>query len=151
MSARSVCATGGPATVGPMRHTGPMSNPGLGLRATVRPLGLAVLWATVSTIILDWLLGPPPSPLVIGVFVWCAVVAVSLLLVVPVFVVWPAWRAPGYRVAALWGGLAVVVAGMVVEPDGVAVLQQAREVAGYAVAGVVGGVAYVLTLTFSDT
>jgi hypothetical protein len=127
-----------------------MSNPGISLRATFRPLRLAVLWATVSIVIIDWLLGPPPSPLVIGVFVWCAVVALSLLLVVPVFVLWPAWRTPGYGVAALWGGAAAMVGGLVVEPDSGAVLQQVREVAGYALAGVVGGVAYVLTLTFSD-
>jgi hypothetical protein len=43
-----------------------------------------------------------------------------------------------------------MVGGLVVEPDSGAVLQQVREVAGYALAGVVGGVAYVLTLTFSD-
>ena len=129
---------------------GPPPTPHVPWRATLRPLRMALLGATGAMLAGDWVLGRPPSPIMIAVLVWCGITAIALLLVVPAFVVWPALRAPGYAVAAGWGAVATMVGVVLLEPDTAAAVRKLPQLIEYAFAGAVGGLSYVAAMTFDE-
>ena len=111
---------------------------------------MALIGASVAMLAGDWLLGHPPSPIMIATFVWFGIVAIALLLVVPIFLVWPATRAPGYAAAAVWGAVVTTIGVVLVEPDTGAALRRVPELIEYATAGAVGGLTYVAAMTFDE-
>jgi hypothetical protein len=111
---------------------------------------MALLGGTGAMLAGDWVLGRPPSPIMIAVLVWCGITAIALLLVVPAFVVWPTLRAPSYAVAAGWGAVATTVGVVLLEPDTAAAVRKVPQLIEYALAGAVGGLSYVAAMTFDE-